>query len=79
MPRLIKIMKKILFLLIPLLFVGCSLFPTDPTNQNENINQNINQGVEKKSENPNHSTHPLTPSLAKRRGIEVIPLFEERE
>ncbi len=37
------------------------------------------ENIEKKSENPNHSTHPLTPSLAKRRGIEVIPLFEERE
>jgi len=24
-------------------------------------------------------THPLTPSLIKRRGISVMPLFEERE
>jgi len=36
------------------------------------------ENIEKKSENPNYSTPPLIPSLAKRRGIEVITLFEER-
>ena len=42
-----KLMKKLFLLLIPLLLVGCSLFPTDQTNQNNNINQE----AEKKSEN----------------------------
>jgi len=34
---------------------------------------------EKESENPIIQLIPLTPSLAKRKGNEVIPLFEERD